>query len=678
MKNNKNRKIRRHKQKESINNETSCQEISLCMMVKDEETFLPGCLESVRGVVDEIIIVDTGSIDRTVEIAESFGAKVYHHPWENDFSKHRNQSLSYATKDWILIMDADEELDKETSHIIRKIVKESPTAVVSFNVRSYLENGSYYSDGFSPRLFRNRMGFYYDGYVHNQLKLKDKVTPSSVILWHYGYDLTPDKMKEKQLRSLGLLRKQMEEFPDNPSTRHHLAMTLLGMGEYEEAAKEAKITIENRLPEHMGYPYFAWTYFIGVSALMKLERLNEADTFGQKAIKEYNWDLDVYHCLAQIKFVKKEYDEGLKYGIKYLELRQDLLHDISKFPTFQFETAQRDWVIHRAMGYSHLYKNNIEKAFNCFKMAFDRVPEQDELILLDEIGHNLTKINELDKAIFFLKKIPTHESNFFRGFMELGSNYEKKEKYDDAFNLYREIENTFAEKAEIPFKMGMIMLKQEKNIEAIKAFEKTIKIDSRHVNARINMGLALENLGEIEQAVEKYREALSLDPDSAFGNLNIGLLYFRQGDYPDALPFLEKCVKDASENIYLCLVFSKIYLIKGDIDAMLPHSENILKLLGLPSDIMLESMDQFADLYFDIADKLFTQNRVEASDIALDIALRLSPDTCVEKIKKNTEKAFKENNYKWGLKLLDIAVLAYPKDETLLGLIQKYTTDLSE
>ena len=84
--------------------------ISVCLIVKNEEEFLPQCLESIKDVVDEIIVVDTGSTDRTVEIAKSFGAKVYHHAWENDFSKHRNQSIGYASSDWIFILDADEKV----------------------------------------------------------------------------------------------------------------------------------------------------------------------------------------------------------------------------------------------------------------------------------------------------------------------------------------------------------------------------------------------------------------------------------------------------------------------------------------------------------------------------------------------------------------------------------------
>src|SRR3972149_2146143 len=98
--------------------------LSLCMIVKNEEKFLPACLESVKGHVDEIIIVDTGSTDRTVEIAESYNAKIYHHPWKNSFSKARNYSLKYATCDWILILDADEEIVKKDAHKLRKVIKD--------------------------------------------------------------------------------------------------------------------------------------------------------------------------------------------------------------------------------------------------------------------------------------------------------------------------------------------------------------------------------------------------------------------------------------------------------------------------------------------------------------------------------------------------------------------------
>src|SRR3990167_8792325 len=87
--------------------------ISLCMITKNEEKWLEQCLNSVKEIVDEIIIVDTGSTDKTKEIAKKFNAKFFDFKWIGDFSAARNESLNHATKDWILVLDADETIAKE-------------------------------------------------------------------------------------------------------------------------------------------------------------------------------------------------------------------------------------------------------------------------------------------------------------------------------------------------------------------------------------------------------------------------------------------------------------------------------------------------------------------------------------------------------------------------------------
>src|SRR3989338_8280401 len=115
------------------------QTISLCMLAKNEEKYLEQCLDSVKEFVDEIIIIDTGSADKTKGIAKKFGAKIYDFKWQDDFSAARNESLKHATKDWILVLDADEVIDEEGKKKIKEAVENADDfAGFALEQRSYI------------------------------------------------------------------------------------------------------------------------------------------------------------------------------------------------------------------------------------------------------------------------------------------------------------------------------------------------------------------------------------------------------------------------------------------------------------------------------------------------------------------------------------------------------------
>src|SRR3989338_10012371 len=126
--------------------------LSACMIVKNEEKFLAQCLQSIKNAVDEIIVVDTGSTDRTVEIAQSFGAKIYYHPWRNSFSEARNHSLSYATCDWILQIDADEALEQSDIPLLHKLIQTDSYNAIYVAIYSELPGGQ--SKHYYSRVFR--------------------------------------------------------------------------------------------------------------------------------------------------------------------------------------------------------------------------------------------------------------------------------------------------------------------------------------------------------------------------------------------------------------------------------------------------------------------------------------------------------------------------------------------
>ncbi|MFB5762033.1 glycosyltransferase family 2 protein [Paenibacillus medicaginis] len=147
--------------------------ISLCMIVRNEEKYLPKCLSSVQRIVDEIIIVDTGSTDDTVAIAKAFGAKVIEMPWQDSFAAARNRSFDEATGDWILWLDADEEMDvneadKLKELLTRDAVREQRIEGIQFVFYNYVDVGGVESI-LLHRMVRNRPQYRFEERVHEQI-----------------------------------------------------------------------------------------------------------------------------------------------------------------------------------------------------------------------------------------------------------------------------------------------------------------------------------------------------------------------------------------------------------------------------------------------------------------------------------------------------------------------------
>lgn len=217
--------------------------LSLCMIVKNEEIYLPQCLESVKDVVDEMIIVDTGSTDDTPNIAKQFGAFVYDYAWQDDFAAARNIGLDKANGVFILILDADEQLAPDAQTHLRSFLYNTPAEGIYLIVRSFgLTNAlAPYYDSEQVRLFRNRPQYRFENAIHEMiypsiLAQQGSLLKSHFVIHHYGYLKNVVQGTESRIaRDRRLLEQMYLDNPDSLYTKAKLGFIYLLEREYPKA-----------------------------------------------------------------------------------------------------------------------------------------------------------------------------------------------------------------------------------------------------------------------------------------------------------------------------------------------------------------------------------------------------------------------------------------------------------
>lgn len=301
--------------------------LSACMMVKNEEEMLPRCLNSIKHIVDEIIVVDTGSTDSTIEIAQSFGAKIYHHPWEQDFSKHRNQSIGYATGDWFIIIDADEELD--AYHIKKENLKDklgkAPRELHCFliNLLDKDAKGNIATIAKSARIFRNGVGVEYRGLVHNTAYYSGKVMELDLNLFHYGYALPAPQMQAKYRRTSSMLLKRIENDPHDYAAYFYLCQVYMQMEEPQKAVTYAQqcldiLPTEKKSGIDTSF-YYSLYHSIAIS-YMSMNDYSTAEEIVRKGLTLLVDEIDLYYDLACIGYFSNNFDMIIEGAENYLRV----------------------------------------------------------------------------------------------------------------------------------------------------------------------------------------------------------------------------------------------------------------------------------------------------------------------------------------------------------------------
>src|SRR3954452_14274341 len=284
--------------------------LSLCMIVKDEEEMLPRCLAAAKPAVDEIIVVDTGSTDRTVEIAESFGARVLHHEWNGSFSDARNVSLEAATGDWVIYLDADEVLVEEDAAALRALtghVWREAFSLVETNYTGDIEDGTAMTHN-ALRMWRNRPEYRSKGGLHEQMAyalpayLSERIEYTQLRIEHYGYLGVVRDSKDKSRRNLELLQQQVAEGTESAFQSFNLGSEYLALGEIDTAIGhfEKSWHMLESDPGRTVYPYVPTLANRFVTALREANRLDDADRQAEDALELFEGFTDLVFQKAWI------------------------------------------------------------------------------------------------------------------------------------------------------------------------------------------------------------------------------------------------------------------------------------------------------------------------------------------------------------------------------------------
>lgn len=378
--------------------------LSLCMIVKNEEDCIGRCLKSIQDVANEIIIVDTGSTDRTIEICTSFGAKIYPYTWNGSFADARNYGLDQATGDWILWLDADEEVDHEDRYMLQDVLTIESFDMLSIHLINYFGDKvdkDKTTDLAHNRLFRNHKGFQFFGKIHEWLGATENTefNPKrkgylDLKLYHYGYLDDVIKNKDKYNRNLKMLEKELEENPSHANWIHYyLATEHYRVGNYELAFQHVNFAIYQFLIHEMLPP--SMLYKLKYAILIGTGSWDGAWPGIKRAVELYPDYVDLKFYMGIILFQKEMIQEALEAFEQCIAMGEDnLRHLILKGVGSFYAWYHKGQCLEKLSQY--------QEAANCYVTALQLSPTfttaKEALVKLrDELLESITS----DTAVLF-------------------------------------------------------------------------------------------------------------------------------------------------------------------------------------------------------------------------------------------------------------------------------------
>ncbi len=371
--------------------------VSLCMIVKNEERFLDQCLASVRDAVDEIVVVDTGSSDRTIEIAKRYGATVLEREWRDDFAWARNESIAAATKRWILILDADEELMPASKTVLRQL-RDVPAFETAVWTRLYNKSDDYRGTGDMShaliRVFPNHPEIRYRGLIHEFATLrgdpnglKGVVSPIGIV--HHGYTKEVVHSRDKGARNLAIVKAATEREPDEPYHWFNLGATAFLVDDFETSRQALERMRAMLAGEQRGFVPNG----LAVLAEVYCDKLNlpeKGEEIAREALRASPNYANAHFQLGKALVAQGRFDEGRAAYEAAIEDR--------KYAALQYVIDDQVyiWKSHSEIGSSYVLQKNDLKALEWFEQGLKNAPQAEPLHI--NRAKSLERLGRLQEA----------------------------------------------------------------------------------------------------------------------------------------------------------------------------------------------------------------------------------------------------------------------------------------
>jgi GT2 family glycosyltransferase/tetratricopeptide (TPR) repeat protein len=344
-------------------------DISLCMIVKNEERTLADCLQSVKPFVREMLVLDTGSTDRTVEIAEECGAVVSRMNWPDSFALARNESMKDAKGRWILWVDADDTMPLDCGEVIVRSVASAPEDVIGFVVPvRFLEQQGNGTEVDHVKIFRNFPNLEWEGRIHEQIlsSLRDaspegKLARLDAYVLHSGYDVSETGQIRKRERDEKLLKLDLRDRPDHPFVLFNLGMT----AHYTDAHEEAIDWLRKSLSvsgEDESHVRKAAALLVG--SLKTLGRFDEARRECEAGLERVPDDPELFFLLAGLAAGQGDHEEAVRFY-------QASLSASTGGAFTSMDPGIRGWKALHNVALSHIALGDWDSAKSAWKAAMD-------------------------------------------------------------------------------------------------------------------------------------------------------------------------------------------------------------------------------------------------------------------------------------------------------------------